>query len=133
MAVVVGTVQEAFDFTEAQGPGAATVKVMNCKVNVIWPTGTYAQADDANFVPATVIQDERRNGKTVTILSANFAGAGDENGTVIGAGACAVSTGTITCPLTQADLTTERANGAMSGASLWNKPITFNVTFTESK
>jgi hypothetical protein len=131
MAVVVGTVQEAFDFTEAQGPGAATVKVMNCKVNVAWTAGTYAQADDANFVPATVIQDERRNGKTVTILSACAAAPGDENGTVIGAGACTVAAGTVTCPLTQADLTTERANGAMNAT--WNKPITFNVTFTESK
>ncbi len=131
MATVHGTVQEAFAFTEAEGPGAATVKVMNCRVNVTYPTGTYASAGNADFAPATVIQNERRNGKTVTILQACFAGAGDENGTVIGAGACVNTSGTVAHELTQADLTTERADGAMSAT--WNKPITFCVTFTETK
>jgi hypothetical protein len=130
MTVVAGTVQDAFDFAEAQGPSAAAVKVMTCKVNVIWPTGTYASGDDANFAAATKIAT-RRNGKTPTILQASPLSPGDENGTVIFAQACANAAGTVTCGLTQADLTTERANGAMS--AVWNKPITFSVTFTESK
>jgi hypothetical protein len=134
MAVVVGSVQEAFGFTEAVGPSLQVVssakKVQHCFVTVIWPTGTYAQADDANFAPATVIQNERRNNKTITILQAAFVSPGDENGATVGAGACSNSAGTITCPLIQADMSTERANGAVSAT--WNRPITFCVSYYES-
>ncbi len=134
MAVVVGSVQEAFGFTEAVGPSLQVVtntkKVMHCFVTVTWPTGTYAQADDANFAPATVIQNERRNNKTVTILQAAFVSPGDENGATIGAGACANTSGTVLCPLLQSDLSTERTNGALSAT--WNRPLTFCVSFYES-
>ncbi len=132
MAVVVGVVGDAYDFSEAQGPAGATVKVMHCLVNVTYPTGTYATADDSNFAPAAAIQS-RRNGKTPTILQAAFYSPGDENGVVIGAGACTVSGGTVTNPLTQADLTTERANGAMASALNWNRPVSYKITFTEPK
>ncbi len=131
MAVVVGVIDSVSDVGESNGPGSASVKVMHCRVGVTWPTGTYAQADNANFTAATAIQNCRRNGKTVTVLRACFAAPGEENGTVIGAGDCTVSSGVVTCPLTTADLSTERADGAMNAN--FNKPVFFDVTFTEAK
>jgi hypothetical protein len=131
MAVVVGTVLEAFDFAESQGPAASTVKIMSCKVNVVYTAGTYASADDSNFSPASVIQSERRNGKTVTILQACFHSTGDENGSIVAADKCTVSGGVVTNQLLQSDFSTEHANGAMNAT--WNKPVTYCVTFTEPK
>lgn len=134
MTAVVGSVQEAWGFHEVLGPGPAlassTIKLIGCYVSVTWPTGTYASGTDATFAPATVIQNERRNGKTVTIRQAAFAGAGDENGANITAAACTNSSGTITVQLNRDDLTTEHADGSMNAT--WNRPLTFFVSFTES-
>ncbi len=136
MAVVAGVVKEAYNFVEEAGnspvtnSGSTPSKMLRCFVTVEYPTGTYASADDANFAPATLIQNERRNGKTVTIRQASFVSPGVENGTVLAAGACTVSAGTITHPLLQEDLSTERANGAMAA---FDKPLTFCVSFTEAR
>jgi hypothetical protein len=134
MAVVVGSVQQAFGFAPVVGPGpslaSSTIRLMHCFVTVTWPTGTYASGDDATFAPATVIQNERRNGKTVTIRQACFVGAGDENGANITAAACTNSSGTVTVQLNRDDITTEHADGAMS--AVWNRPLTFCVSFTEA-
>lgn len=134
MAVVSGTVKRAYGFTTVRNDQVSTTDtseyvVWGCFVDVTWPSGTYAQADDANFAPATVIAATRRNGKTPTILQAAFADAGNENGAIVGAGACTVTTGTVLCPLLQEDLTTEHANGAMSAT--WNRAVTFYVSFKE--
>ncbi len=131
MAAVVGVIDSVSDLEEANGPGGASVKVMHCRVGVTWPAGTYAGADNATFSPKSAIESARRNGKTVTILQACFAAPGEENDAVVGAGACTVSANVVTCPLTQADLSTEHADGAMSAS--WDKPIFFDVTFTEPK
>jgi len=135
MAAVVGTVQQAFGVAPVTGPGpsvvTSTLRVMHCFVEVIWPTGTYSTGSGkATFAPATVIQNERRNGKTVTIRQAAFVGAGDENGSNVAAGACTNSGGTVTCELLKDDLSTAHDDTAMNAT--WNRPLTFCVSFTEA-
>lgn len=137
MAVVTGTVQSAFGFTKPTGPSLqhtiSSVKreLESCFVTVEFAAGTYASADDANFNPVSKIQAAKRDGKTPVILQAAFVSSGDENGSKRGAAACAVSGGaTVTCGLTQEDLTTERADGAMSAT--WNRPMTFLVTYYQT-
>ena len=135
MAAVVGTVGQAFGFAPVVGPGPAlitsTVRLMHCFVTITWPSGTYATGSGkATFAPATVIQSERRNGKTVTIRQAAFVGAGDENGANIAAGACTNSAGTVTCELLKDDLSTAHDEAGMS--AVWNRPLTFCVSFTET-
>jgi hypothetical protein len=134
MAAVVGAVQTAWAFTEAVGPGlqvdSSADKVLYCLVSVIWNAGTYAQADDATFAPSTVIQNTRRNGKTVTVRQACFVSPGDENGTTVTADVATNTSGTFKCQLLGSDLTTEHANAAMSAT--WNRPVSFVVSFTES-
>lgn len=133
MATVEGVVQGVAGFTAGTGPSlkhtisSDEYETEGAFVTVTWPSGTYAQADDASFDAATAIQNAKRDGKTVTLLGAVFVSAGDENGAVIGAGPCTVSTGDILCGLLQEDLSTERANGAMSAT--WNKPLTFFVAY----
>ncbi|MHC4181104.1 MAG: hypothetical protein ACYSWU_26705 [Planctomycetota bacterium] len=133
MAVVVGTVSDAYGFCTPSGPSqASTISAVEnetymCFVNVTWPAGTYAQADDANFTPATAITNAMRNGKTAVPIAASFVSSGDENGAIIGAGDCGNTAGTFLCPLTQEDLSTERGAGGMSAT--WNRPLVFAVTF----
>jgi hypothetical protein len=134
MAVTVGTVKNAFAFTESIGPGLAldssADKMLECRVTVQFDAGTYAQADGSSFSPATVIQNTRRNGKTVTVRRAAFVSAGDENGTTVTGGDTTVSTSVVSLHLYGSDQTTEHSNAALSAT--WNRPLTFAVSFTES-
>ena len=133
MAVVTGTVQAVSGFTSGTGPSLKSTissdeyETECAFLTVTYPSGTYASADDSRFDAVTAIQNSRRDGKTVSLLGACFVSAGDENGAVIGAAACSVSTSYIVAGLTQEDLSTERADGAMSAT--WNKPLTFCVSF----
>jgi hypothetical protein len=134
MAVVVGTVQTAFGFTTPKGPehthtiSAAEYKTEFCFVHVIWPSGTYASGDDANFNAVAAIQLAKKDGKTPVVIGASGAGAGDENGAIIGVlTPVSISGSVVTLPLTQEDLATERADGAMSAT--WNLPVTLGVWF----
>lgn len=133
MATITGNVEAVGNHANGFGPSFKhTISSMKqetegCLVSVSFPSGTYAQADDAQFAPATAIQDSRRDGKVITPLGAVFVSAGSENGSIVGAGACTLEGGLIKCPLLQADLSTERANGAMSAT--WERPITFFVTY----
>lgn len=132
MAAVSGTVKRAYGFTTVRNDQVSTTDtseyvVWGCFVDVTFPSGTYAQADNATFAPATVIAATLRDGKTPTILQAAFADAGNENGAIVGAGACAVSSGTVTTPLLKENLTDEHDDGAMSAT--WNRAITFYVSY----
>lgn len=145
MAAAVGTVLRAWGFDAAQGtPVVNTVSsngviVKTCRVAVQWPTGTYAQADNATFAPATVIQNARRDGKTVTILAACPVAAGRTQVTATPttvaypfALACTVSSGTITTQLTGSDLTTELTDSTDLATLTWTAPVVFQVAFHES-
>jgi len=132
MAITVGTELAAFGFTKPTGPSEhSTITVEaeteSCFVNVDF-TGTYAQADDATFAPAAIIQAAKRDGKTVTILQAAFCSAGvSAAGVIYGANACVNAAGTVTCELTAEDLTTEYANATPIAAGI--RPVCFLVTY----
>lgn len=135
MAAVSGTIANVSGFTVPRNDPAyaaassVNYQIFGCYVDVTFPSGTYVQADDATFAPGTAIAAARRNGRTPTIVSACFAGLGDENGSKVGAGPCTVSAGTVTTPLLKENLTDERDAGAMSAT--WNKSIRFYVTCKE--
>lgn len=133
MAVVTGTVQEVWGFQRPAGNSqhhtisAKEQELDCCFVSVIFDDGTYADADEAQFDPTTAIENSLRDGKTVAPLDAACVRAGVENGSIIGANTVTISSDNVKCRLLQEDLSTERADGAMS--STWTDPIVFCVSF----
>lgn len=133
MAVVTGTARSAFGFTSGTGPTLQSTissdeyETGGCFVTADFTSGTYASADNAQFDAATLIESGKRDGKTVTLMGACFVSAGQENGSTVGAKTVAVSGDNVTCELTQEDLSTEHADGAMNAT--WGKPITFFVSY----
>lgn len=77
---------------------------------------------------ATMIQNQRRDGKTVTIKSAQLARPGKQGSTYFYTSAPSVSTGNLTFNVTSNDETTEI--DAASGVT--DEPITFDVRYTLS-
>jgi hypothetical protein len=135
MAAVAGANAQAFGFTTVNGKHLMTssnVPVLGCYVSCEY-TGTYASGDNATLAAGTAIQNARRNGKTVTLRSACWAApaletvSGSDN--KLGAKTVAVSGGTLTSELTQTDISTERADGAMG---TFKEPIVYYCTFTEA-
>lgn len=133
MAVVTGTARSAFGFTSGTGPSLQSTisgdewETGGCFVTADYGAGTYASAGNAEVDVATLIENGKRDGKDVTLMGACFVSAGQENGAIIGAKTVAISGDKITCELTQEDLSTERADGAMS--AVWGKPLTFFVSY----
>jgi hypothetical protein len=136
MAAVVGTVSAKHGTTKPVGPlptitiGGVEHEVFVHYVEVIFPAGTYVQADDATIDPTTVLQSSR-SGKTFVVLNAMCAGHGDENGSIVGLGLVSdITTNVITAPIVQEDGTTERGASAMS--AVWNRPITVALYVAET-
>lgn len=133
MAITVGTALDAFGFTKPTGPSEASTisstetETESCYITVDY-TGTYASGDDSTFNPLAVIQAHKRDGKTPVILGAVFCSAGlDSAGVIYGAGpTTAIVAGLITAPLTAEDLTTERADGAITAG---DRPVCWLVTY----
>jgi len=136
MAIVTATEIQAFGFTTPTGPSenstisGAEHETLGCYVTLEWTSGTYAQADDATFNPATAIQDSLRDGKTITVLSASLASAGrSAAGPIVGGGLVSgVAANVVTLPLVQEDLTTEYAD-ATGVPAAWDRPICMYVVF----
>lgn len=129
MAAVTGTVSSVFDFQSPIGPERTTAgaEIVHCKILVTY-TGTYAAADDSSTANVhTAIANSRQDGKTYALVSACWAGFGDEAGAKIGAKTVATSTNTMTATLTTADASTEHADGAMGA---WHRGVCFAVTLT---
>lgn len=133
MAVVTGTVHDAWGFQRPAGNSlnhtisSSEYELDMCFVSVTFPSGTYADADEGVFDATTVIESNLRDGKTVAPVDAAFVRAGTENGAIIGALVTGVSSDNVTCRLLQEDLSTERADGAMSAT--WGDKMVFAVTF----
>ena len=129
MAVVSGTIVDAFGVTTPMGPlrdGNATPLEIKDLYFTATFAGTYVQGDNAQILLAnTVIASHITNGRTFTLVDCAFAQPGLEAGVVIGAKTIAVSGTTITMELTGADLTTEHA-GAVLGTM--TRPICFFVS-----
>jgi hypothetical protein len=135
MAVINAAVSSVFGFTTPIGPyqsgDSPAQQVLGCFVTANFTAGdSYVQADDAAITSvATAIQNARRNGKTVTVLSAATAAPGLEGTSAFGIGIpTAFTSGTISAPIVGADLATERTAGAMGAA---NRPVCVFVGFKE--
>jgi hypothetical protein len=139
MAISVGTVKRAYDFQALRTDlyTSTTEKdIMTCKVDVEWVTTAYAQANDATFAPATIIQNALRDGISVTVLQAcPVAGgkyrlsAAPTTDVLCGALACTVSTNTVTVQLSAEDWATEMTDTEALNTSTWSQPLSFQVTF----
>jgi len=135
MAIVVGVVSAKHGSTKPVGPlPSITItteqEVFVHYVEVIWPAGTYAQADDASFDPTAVLESSQ-SGKTYTVLGACCAGHGDEDGAIVHLGiVISITANVVLAPLTTEDGTTEHANAALSAT--WNRPITVALYVAET-
>ncbi len=132
MAAVALTVGQAHGFTAPNGSEKETTgnkNILCCFVPITAVAGTYASADNANAAAVgAAIAATRRDGRTITLLSAAFAAPGKlAAGTVIGAKTVAVSTDALTMELTQGDLSTEVADGALTDT--FAEPIQLFVCF----
>lgn len=133
MAVSNGTITNVFQYQLPIGTRrtSAGKPVECCFLTAIFG-GTYAQTDNAQItaIPA-VLQASMKNNKTIEIVDACFVAPGDEAGSIVGAKSVAVSAGTtITLELTQGDLSTEHANGALG---TFNVPLCFCVSYTTNE
>lgn len=97
-------------------------------------SGTYAQADDSilSGVP-TLIQNSRRNGKTVTmvdVMAGQPASKASDPTAILAIKTAAISTNDITFELTDGDYSTEYADATAIVAQ--NRPFGVIVAFTEA-
>jgi hypothetical protein len=133
MAVVTGTIVDAFGITTPMGPlrdgNSPPLEIKGLYFTATF-SGTYAQGDNAQLllVP-TVLASHITDGRTFTLLSCALAQPGLEAGTVIGAKTIAISGTTITMELTGADLTTEHANAVLGTMT---RPICFFISLQMS-
>lgn len=94
---------------------------------------TYAQVDNSSLVGvATLIQNSRRNGKTVTLVDTmrgQHATKSSDPTAILSLKTVAISTNDITFEITDGDETTELANGAIPAQ---DRPFSLLVAFTEA-
>lgn len=97
-------------------------------------TETYAQANNAILSGvATLIQNSRRNGKTVTLLGCCISQSASKQSNpaaILGIKTVAISTNDITFEVTDADFTTEYADATAMIAQA--RPFGILVAFTEA-
>lgn len=132
MAITYGTISAVGQHSTNAGPvvNGSSVPIMSCVIAATF-TGTYAQGNDSSILAIpTAIQDSRRDGKTVTMLSCCMEAPGLEATTPIGAGPLfTISGADVVFPLTTSDLATEHANALLS---TFTRPIQFRVTYSLS-
>lgn len=143
MAISTATVVNAYDFQRLDERtytiSGTEYDLWTCKVDVEFKTVDYAQANDATITPATVIQNAKRDGKTVTVLTCaairggvlNLAATPTVDTLVFAGTPSTISAGVITLPLTAEDLTTEFTNGGVLSTSVWKQPITVQIGFAQ--
>ncbi len=134
MAAVTGTVVSVYNHQTPVGPKKTTAgaDIKTCIIAVTY-TGTYASAGNASIANVhTAIAGSLRDGKTIAVVSACWAGFGSLNGVQMGAITVANSTNTITSELTSGDASTEWADGALAtyGAAASDESIKYFVTYT---
>lgn len=129
MAAVDGTVTGVFDISEESPKRtSAGASILHCKVAMTF-AGTYASAGNAQtLLLADAVEAFLHDGRALTLIDASWLAFGNLNGSKIGAKTTAISTTTMTAELTQADASTEWADGAMS--TTWVEPIVFSCTFS---
>ncbi len=127
MAVVSGTVSNVDTLvSNAVGP----IQVARVQFTL---SGTYAQADNGILTGvATLIQNSRRNGKTVTMRGVMQGQSTTKvaDGAIMGLKTVAISTNDVTLEVTNTDHSTEFTDGAALPAV--NRPFEILVAFTEA-
>jgi hypothetical protein len=147
MAIVVCTVLRAYDFQKLDQQlytNTDEYEVWTCKIdiNVCGTANDYATANDTTISPATVIQNSKRDGKTVTIMDCCMIKGGSFNlaatptvDTLYGIGlpgASSISSNVITRPLTGEDLSTELKDATVLSTATDKIPATLQVTFRQT-
>ncbi len=130
MAVVNGSNITVWNHTAPYGIrlDSSNNPVFSCYVSCQL-SGTYAQADNAQMQNVhTAISGSRRDGKTVSLKTAECVGVGQNAGSPVAAKTVAVSTNDVTFEVTTGDFSTEFSNGAIATT----EPIPFFVTYTLS-
>jgi len=132
MAVVNGTVHSVHTMKSDYIGSAVPVQI--AEVLFTLPTAsTYAQADNAQLQGiATLIQNSRRNGKTVNLLGAmmsQFASQDSDRTKYFGLKTVAVSGADVTFEVTDNSTSTELANGAVPAQ---DRPFGLAIAFYES-
>lgn len=127
MAVTNGTIHSV-----AVKKSSAVSPLQECDV-LFTMSGTYAQADNSSLVGVpTLIQNARRNGKTVTMVSVAVSTPATKTSnpaTIMAVKGPAISTNDVTFELTDGDYATELANGAIPAQE---RPFALHVAFTEA-
>lgn len=127
MAVTNGTIHSV-----AVKKSSAVSPLQECDV-LFTMSGTYAQADNSSLVGVpTLIQNARRNGKTVTMVSVAVSTPATKTSnpaTIMAVKGPAISTNDVTFELTDGDYSTELANGAIPAQE---RPFSLHVAFTEA-
>lgn len=127
MAVTNGTIHSV-----AVKKSSAVSPLQECDV-LFTMSGTYAQADNSSLVGVpTLIQNARRNGKTVTMVSVAVSTPATKTtnpATIMAVKGPAISTNDVTFELTDGDYATELANGAIPAQE---RPFALHVAFTEA-
>jgi len=127
MALTTGTVHTV---NTLQSDAVTSVQVANVLFTM---SGTYDQSANSSLVGVpTLIQNSRRNGKTVTMLgvmTGNAAAKASAPGTIMGLKTVAISSADVTFEITDGDFTTELAAAAIPAQS---RPFAILVAFTEA-
>jgi hypothetical protein len=127
MAVVNGTLPEV-DTLVSDSVGPLQLARINFTMS-----GTYAQADNGALVGVpTLIQNSRRNGKTVTmvyVMGGQPATKASDPTAIMGLKTVAISSADVTFELTDGDYTTELASAAVPAQA---RPFQILVGFTEA-
>lgn len=127
MAVTTGTVHSVDTLVS---DSVSNLQVARIKFTM---SGTYAQADDSKLASiATLINNSRRNGRTVTLVDC-MAGAPATKASsataIMAIKTVAISSADITFEITDGDYTTELGAGAIPGQ---DRPFELFVAFTEA-
>jgi len=127
MALTSGTVHTV---NTLQSDAVTSVQVANVLFTM---SGTYDQSANSSLVGVpTLIQNSRRNGKTVTmigVMPGNAAAKASAPGTIMGLKTVAISSADVTFEITDGDFTTELAAAAIPAQS---RPFAILVAFTEA-
>ncbi len=130
MAVVSGTVHTV-NTMEGYGGSVSSLQLAQVLFTI---SGTYAQADNGILSGVnTLIEDSRRNGKTVTLRDAmcgHPATKASDPATILALKTVAVSTNDVTFEITDGDFTTELADA--TAVPTQSRPFALLVSFTEA-
>jgi hypothetical protein len=143
MAILATTVVNAYEFQQLDQKlytDTDEYEIWTCKCDLQVTGGNdYATANDATVSPATAIQNAKRDGKTVTVISLVGVRGGSFNllatptvDTLYGLGLVSdVTANVVTLPLTGEDWSTELTDATVTSTATDKEPSTVQVLFKQ--